>query len=64
MVPALIDEAAFFLFLIFGTPAVSISCAIGFIAGVFKIVCLLFVIWNRYDRFFDELSRCVRTEGR
>jgi len=62
MVPALIDEAVFFLFLILGTPA--ISRAIGFIAGVFKIYCLLFVIWNRYDRFFDELSRCVRTKGR
>jgi hypothetical protein len=62
MVPALIDEAAFFLFLIFGTPA--IRCAIGFISGVFEIFCLLFVIWNRYDRCFDELSRCVRTEGR
>jgi hypothetical protein len=62
MVPALIGEAAFFLFLIFGTPA--ISCAIEFIAGVSEIFCLLFVIWNRYDRFFDELSRCVRTEGR
>jgi hypothetical protein len=42
MVPALIDEAAFFLFLTFGTP--TISCAIGFIAGVFEIFSLLLVI--------------------
>jgi hypothetical protein len=61
MVLALIDEAAFFLFLTFGTPA--ISCAIGFIAGIFEIFCPLLVIWNKYDRLFDELSRCVRTEG-
>jgi len=50
MVPALIEEAGFFLFLIFGTPA--IVCAIGFIASILEIFCLIFVIWNRYDWFF------------